>query len=108
MRKERLERMFSGMFGGSKEKRPQLCPACGALVGIHATRCHECGTSLRFGLAAWSKGLSEFFGGHAPVTTAILIVNVVMFAVELMASMQAGSAGGLSILWGTSGESLYR
>jgi len=107
MRIERWKRLFSGMFGRG-EKRPQLCPACGALVGIHATRCHECGTSLRFGLAAWSKGLSEFFGGHAPVTTAILVVNVVMFAVELMGTMQAGGAGGLSILWGMSGESLYR
>ncbi len=95
------------MFGGS-EKRPQLCPACGALVGISGTRCHECGANLRFGLAAWSKGLAEFFGGHAPVTVAILIVNIVMFAAELMATIQAGQFGGLSILWGMNGEVLYR
>ena len=107
MRLERWKRLFSGFFGGG-EKRPQLCPACGALVGIHATRCHECGTSLRFGLAAWSKGLSEFFGGHAPVTTAILIGNVVMFAAELMGTMQAGKGGGMSILWGMDGQTLYR
>ncbi len=106
-RVDRWKQAFGGMFGGG-EKRPQLCPACGALVGIHATRCHECGASLRFGLAAWSKGLSEFFGGHAPVTVAILIVNVVMFAVELMGTLQTGQGGGLSILWGMNGETLYR
>jgi membrane associated rhomboid family serine protease len=107
MRIERLKRMFGGMFGGG-EKRPQLCPACGALVGINATRCHECGTNLRFGLAAWSKGLSEFFGGHAPVTTAILILNVVMFGLSLVGTMKSGEGGGLSILWGMDGNTLYR
>jgi rhomboid protease GluP len=107
MRVERLKRMFGGMFGKG-ERRPQLCPACGALVGISATRCHECGTNLRFGLAAWSKGLSEFFGGHAPVTTALLILNVVVFAAEVMGTMHVGKMSGLSILWGMDGETLYR
>lgn len=107
LRIERLKKMFGGMFGGG-EKRPQLCPACGALVGINATRCHECGTNLRFGLAAWSKGLSEFFGGHAPVTTALLIVNVVMFGLSLVGTMKSGEGGGLSILWGLDGNTLYR
>jgi rhomboid protease GluP len=107
MRLQRWKSLFSGMFGGG-EKRPQLCPACGALVGIHATRCHECGTNLRFGLAAWSKGLSEFFGGRAPVTTALLIVNLVMFAAELMGTMHAGKLGGLSILWSMDPETLHR
>jgi membrane associated rhomboid family serine protease len=107
MRAERLKKMFGGMFGRG-ERRPQLCPACGALVGISATRCHVCGANLRFGLAAWSKGLSEFFGGHAPVTTAILILNVIVFAAEIMGTMHAGKMGGLSILWGMDGETLYR
>lgn len=107
MRLQRWKSMFSGMFGGG-ERRPQLCPACGALVGIHATRCHECGTSLRFSLAAMSKGLSEVFGGHAPMTTGIVVVNVILFAVELMGTIQAGSGGGLSILWGMNGETLVR
>jgi len=108
MRIQRWKQLFGGMFGGGGEKRPQLCPACGSLVGIKATRCHQCGTNLRFSLAALSKGLSEFFGGHAPVTMVILIANVVMFAVELMGTMQAGKGGGLSILWGMDGETLYR
>jgi rhomboid protease GluP len=106
-RVDRWKQMFSGMFGEG-EKRPQLCPACGALVGINATRCHECGANLRFGLAAWSKGLAEFFGGHAPVTVALLILNIVFFAAELMGTIQAGQFGGLSILWGMNGETLYR
>lgn len=107
MRLQRWKNTFSRLFGGG-ERRPQLCPACGALVGIHATRCHECGTSLRFSLAAMSKGLAEVFGGHAPMTTGIVAVNVILFAAELMGTMQAGSGGGLSILWGINGETLVR
>jgi rhomboid protease GluP len=59
-------------------------------------------------LAAWSKGLSEFFGGHAPVTTAILILNVVMFGLSLVGTIKSGEGGGLSILWGMDGSTLYR
>ena len=107
MRVDRWKQVFGGMFGRG-EKRPQLCPACGALVGINATRCHQCGANLRFGLAAWSKGLSEFFGGHAPVTSVLLIVNVIMFGAELMGTMHAGGLGGLNILWSMDSETLYR
>ena len=106
MRFARWKQIFSGMFGGSGEKRPQLCPACGALVGIHANRCHECGTSLRFSLAAWSKGLSEFFGGHAPVTAVFLIVNVLMFGVSLIRSLHSG--GSIGLFGGMSGVELFR
>lgn len=106
-RVDRWKHAFGSMFGEG-EKRPQLCPSCGALVGINATRCHECGANLRFGLAAWSKGLAEFFGGHAPVTVALLIANIVLFAAEIMGTMQAGQFGGLSILWGMNNETLYR
>ncbi len=108
MRVERLKRMFSGWFGGGggDQPRPQLCPACGALVGINATRCHECGTNLRFGLAAWSKGLSEFFGGHAPVTSVILIANVLLFGVSLVRSIKGG--GGFGLFGGISGVELYK
>jgi rhomboid protease GluP len=105
MRVQRWKSLFGGMFGRG-ERRPQLCPACGSLVGVKATRCHVCGTNLRFGLAAWSKGLSEFFGGHAPVTSALVIVNVILFAVEVIQMMKAGTAGGLNILWGANAEIL--
>jgi rhomboid protease GluP len=106
---ERWKNVLRGFFGGgSQPPRPKLCPACGSLVGISATRCHQCGTNLRFSLAAVSKGLSGFFGGHAPVTTALLIVNVLLFGVSWVATASAGQGGGLSILWGMGGEPLYR
>jgi rhomboid protease GluP len=109
VRIERWKNAVLGLFGGgSKQPRPKLCPSCGSLVGISATRCHQCGTNLTFSLAAVSKGLSGFFGGRAPVTTALLIVNIIMFGVSWMATASAGAGGGLSILWGMGGEPLYR
>src|SRR5438270_9736073 len=86
--------------------RPRICPACGTLVGVSATRCHECGTNLNFSMVAISKGLAEFFGGHAPVTTALLGINVLMFAVSLLRSMKSGE-GGLGFLWNLNGRDLY-
>jgi rhomboid protease GluP len=101
-------RGFLGM-GGNGQPRPKICPACGALVGISATRCHECGTNLRFSLAAISKSLSGILGDHeAPVTTFLLIANVLMLGVSWLALIAAGGGGGLSILWGISGETPYR
>ena len=107
---ERWKNAVRGFFGGggNQQPRPKLCPACGSLVGISATKCHQCGTNLTFSLAAVSKGLSGFFGGHAPVTTVLLIVNILMFGVTWMAMASAGEGGGLSILWGMGGEPLYR
>jgi rhomboid protease GluP len=99
MRVDRWKQIFGGMFGGGGEKRPKLCPACGALVGMNATRCHECGTSTQFSLAALSKGLAEFFGGHAPATVALLIVNVLMFGATMIGTIHAGQGSGLSLLW---------
>src|SRR5215472_7632923 len=91
-------RSFFGL-GGSNQPRPKLCPACGALVGINATKCHECGTSLRFSLAALSKSLSGIFGEHeSPVTTALLIANVLLFAISLLATSQ--SSGTLNLFGG--------
>jgi rhomboid protease GluP len=108
-RVERLKSTVRGFFGGGdKQPRPKICPACGALVGINVTRCHECGANLRFSLAALSRGLSGFFGGRAPVTTALLIMNILMFGISWVATTSAGEGGGLSILWGLGGETLYR
>src|SRR5580693_10667027 len=104
--------MLRGVFGGDggeQQRRPQICPACGSLVGINATRCHVCGTSLRFSLAALSKKFSGVFGEHeAPVTTVLLIANVLMLGVSWMAIAAAGGGGGLSILWGLGGATQYR
>src|SRR3989449_9389864 len=99
-----------GFFGGGDEQpRPKICPACGALVGISATRCHECGTSLRFSLVALSKKLSGVFGeSETPVTSALLVANILMLGVSVVLTMQAGEAGGLHTLFGMSGEASYR
>lgn len=110
VRVERLKSAMRGFFGGGDEQpRPKICPACGSLVGISATRCHECGTSLRFSLAAVSKQLSGIFGEHeTPVTTALLISNILMFGVSWLAISSQGEGGGLRILWGMGGETMYR
>ena len=106
---EKWKNAARGLFGGGGQPpRPKLCPACGSLVGINATRCHECGTNLRFSLAAASRSLSGIFAGPAPVTTALLVANIFMFGVEFMAVAAQGGGGGLSILWGVSGTAPYR
>src|SRR5437762_3216679 len=107
---DRWKNATRGFFGGGRDNqpRPRLCPACGTLVGISATRCHECGANLRFSLAALSKGLSGFFGGQAPVTTAILIVNIAMFAASCIITFANGEIGKVNLLWGMGDEALYR
>jgi membrane associated rhomboid family serine protease len=106
---EKWKNAVRGLFGGEQQPRPKLCPVCGALVGISATRCHECGANLRFSLAAISKKLSGVFGeNEAPVTTVLLIANVLMLGVSWLSFAAAGEGGGLTILWGLMGEPQYR
>ncbi|MGA2810029.1 MAG: rhomboid family intramembrane serine protease [Candidatus Acidiferrum sp.] len=106
LRVDKIKRWWQGLSGGGEAPRPKMCPACGTLVGVNATRCHECGTSLTFSLAAAGRGVSSFFGGNAPVTTVLLIVNFLMFAVTLVSSMEQGS--GFSLFAGMNGEVLFR
>ena len=109
MRVEKWKNAARGLFGGDQQPRPKLCPACNALVGINATKCHECGANLRFSLAALSKKFSGLFGeNETPVTTALLIANFLMFGVSWVLTMQAGEGGGMHTLWGMSGASSYR
>lgn len=107
---EKWKNALRGFFGVTEQQpRPKICPACGALVGISATRCHECGANLRFSLAALSKKLSGIFGEYdAPVTTVLLVSNILMFGVSWLAIAATGKGGGLSILWGVGGETQYR
>jgi rhomboid protease GluP len=109
-RVDRWKNAARGFFGGGEQQpRPKICPSCGALVGISATRCHECGASLRFSLVALSKKLAGVFGeSESPVTSALLVANILMFGVSLVLTTQAGEAGGLHILTGMSGEASYR
>ncbi len=107
---DRWKNSMRSLFGGGNQQpRPKLCPACGSLVGIGATRCHQCGTNLTFSLAAISRWMSGFFGDtNAPVTTALLIANILMFGVSWVASTSDGGAGGLRILWGMGGITMFR
>ena len=106
LRMDKMKNAVRGIFGNKEAPRPRMCPACGNLVGISATRCPACGTSVNFSLAAAGRGVSGFFGGNAPATTVILIVNVLMFAVSLLTSLQQGADLGLTA--GVSGNVLYR
>jgi len=110
VRIERWKNAVSGLFGGGNEPpRPKMCPSCGSLVGINTTRCHQCGTSLTFSMAALTKRISGYFGDtEAPVTTVLLIMNVLMFGVSWVAASSNGGGGGLSILWSLGGASQYR
>jgi rhomboid protease GluP len=109
-RVEKWKNAVRGFFGGGDQQpRPKICPACNALVGINATRCHECGASLRFSLAALSKGLSGILGDHeAPVTSVLLIANFVMLGISWFSYAAIGKGGGFTILWGLVGEPQYR
>lgn len=106
---ERWKNSLAGFFGFSEQQpRPKLCPACGSLVGISATRCHECGASLRFSIAALSKSLSEIIGVETSLSSILLVANILMFGVSYLITLKEGGGGGLNILWGMSGMGSYQ
>jgi len=107
-RLERWKNSLRGIFGGDQSPRPKLCPACSSLVGISATRCHECGTSLTFSLAAITKKLPVVSNLESPASTVLLGLNFLLFAIQLMFTIQAGAAGGMNILWRLDGISSFR
>jgi rhomboid protease GluP len=97
---ERFQRKLSGIFSGQKEApRPKICPACGSLVGTTATRCHQCGASLTFSLAAASRSLSRLLPEQSPMTYGILTVCCAIYVATLMTTMRmtgfAMPSGGL-------------
>ncbi len=108
VRVDRWKNSLRGLFGGGgdQQPRPKLCPACNALVGVSATRCHECGTSLNFSLAALAKSLSGFVSAEAPVTYVIFVINILLFVVSILASNKQG--GGLNLFGGVSGQVLVQ
>ena len=94
-----------------KSRRPRLCPACGALVGSTAKKCHQCGASISFSFAAASRSLGRWMPQTSPVTYALLTVCCVLYAVALIittklqgfAAPGGGLLGGLLGLGGISG-----
>jgi len=90
--------------------RPRLCPACGTLVGSTAGRCHQCGASLTFSLAAASRSLSRFLPQTSPVTFGILGLCCVLYGVGFLSTIKRSGfqapAGGLGALLGLGGIDL--
>jgi rhomboid protease GluP len=90
------------------QPRPRLCPACGTLVGATATRCHQCGASMTFSLAAASRSLSRWVPQSSPITYIILGLTSTLYVVSLLATMRrsgfAAPGGGLmGMLFGLGG-----
>jgi len=93
---DRAREKMSWLFGANKENaRPKLCPACGTLVGLSATRCHQCGASMTFSLAAVSRSLGRFMPTTSPATYGILTLSCVVYAVTLLATMHQSGFGGM-------------
>ncbi len=95
---------MSGIFGRGRQSRPQICPACRALVGVGATHCHQCGASLRFSLAAASRSLGGLMPAQSPATYGILGLSCLFFVISLLATIRltgftSYGGGGLSGLF---------
>ena len=106
-RLNRWRASLAGVFHSqSQPARPRLCPSCGALVGSSASKCHECGASMNFSLAAASRSLSSLLPAESPVTYIILSVNFILFALCLVASAQGPR--GFSLFGGIRTDILYR
>jgi rhomboid protease GluP len=106
--REQVSRMFGA--GAPEQRRPQLCPACGTLVGSTATKCHQCGASLTFGMAAATRSLSRLMPTESPVTYGILTLSCLLYAATLVATirengLQAPGGGGLGALMSLGGIS---
>jgi rhomboid protease GluP len=107
---------MSWPFGNNPENaRPKLCPACGTLVGANATKCHQCGASMTFSLAAASRSLGRFMPTTSPATYGILTLSCLVYVVTLLATLREGGAegfggglGGLMNLGGIAGDVLLR
>lgn len=114
MKIDRLRSSFSSLFQSQeKQGRPRLCPACGTLVGSTATRCHQCGTSLTFSMAAMSRSLGKYMPASAPVTYFILGACCLLYGLSLLLTLHSGapitSQGGgiLNELFGIGSVSTY-
>jgi rhomboid protease GluP len=104
---DRWKQQWERLRRGEKEQpRPKICPSCGSLVGATATRCHECGTSMTFSVAAVGRSMSELLPAESPVSYSLLLVNFMLFSVTAAASTQ--NQEGFNLFGGIDGEVLYR
>jgi rhomboid protease GluP len=92
--------------------RPRLCPACGTLVGATANKCHQCGASMTFSMAAASRSLGRWMPQTSPVTYVVLAICCVMYALSFVITMKLSSGeglgGGLMGLGGIATQVNYR
>jgi rhomboid protease GluP len=101
---DRVRDAITGIFRSNPDNaRPRMCPACGTLVGTTATKCHVCGASIRFGMAAASKSLGRMMPTNAPVTYCILSLCCLLYGICLLYSTRSGNplmpqGGGLSAI----------
>lgn len=114
---DRIREKMSGIFGGRSEPpRPKLCPACGTLVGATATRCHQCGASLTFSVAAASRSLGRLLPAASPATYGVLSLSCLLYLVSLLWTIrlsgfqmpEGGGISGIFNLGGINGEVLQR
>jgi rhomboid protease GluP len=91
--REKLAAMF---HSEPQQPRPKLCPACGTLVGSSATRCHQCGASMTYSLAALSKSFGRFMPANAPATYLILSSCCLIYGISLLLTLRAGHMPGFS------------
>jgi hypothetical protein len=81
---DRWRSQIAAMFHSEpKPLRPRLCPACGTLVGATANKCHQCGASMTFSMAAASRSLGRWMPQTSPVTYVMLAICCVMYALWL-------------------------
>jgi rhomboid protease GluP len=110
---DRWRTQLAGMFRSEpKQLRPRLCPSCGTLVGATATKCHQCGASMRFSFGAANKTLERLMPTTSPVTYAMLTICCVMYVLSLVITMKfqgfGAPQGGLLNLGGISNRINYR
>ncbi len=84
-----FQKKLGAIFSGQREApRPKICPACGSLVGTTATRCHQCGASLTFSLAAASKSLGRLLPETSPISYAILTACCAIYVATLIVTVR--------------------
>jgi rhomboid protease GluP len=110
---DRWRSQIAQMFHSEpKTLRPRLCPACGTLVGATATKCHQCGSSMTFSMAAASRSLGRLMPQTSPVTYVMLAICCVMYALSFVITMKLsageGLGGGLMGLGGIATQVNYR
>jgi rhomboid protease GluP len=84
-------------------------------VGTTATKCHQCGASLTFSLAAASRSVERLMPATSPATYAILTFSCLLYVVSLLATVREsgfvaphGGLFGLFNLGGINGDVLQR